>query len=57
MCTSHLSTKTCTSTDNRTSPRPLDYITCRVSVGEIDDDLDKTINLERIHAEPIKPFH
>eukprot|EP00892_Ulva_mutabilis_P005282 jgi/Ulvmu1/3125/UM015_0165.1 len=27
-----------------------------VSVGEIDEDLDKTIDLERIRAEPIKPF-
>jgi hypothetical protein len=29
---------------------------CRVSIGEIDKDLDNTIDLSRVRAEPIRPF-
>jgi hypothetical protein len=29
---------------------------CRASIGEIDNDLDSNVDLERIRAEPLKPF-
>lgn len=31
-------------------------LVCRASIGEIDTDLDSNIDLERIRAEPLKPF-
>ena len=32
------------------------FYACRASIGEIDDDLDRTIDLGRVRAEPITPF-